>query len=329
MVTIQEGSMIDADKPKPLTPVERRLIEQAAEIMQDDPQQVLFQHTVLCQTFFPYRDQGDEVREWTRTNGQVALFLQAGAVMNPDTGEMLKVGLPFGPKSRLLLAHLNSRALKQGQRCIEIEESSLTAFVKAMQDPLKCKAVAPNGREVRAFKEQLTRLSAANVMLATRTADGHARHRKPRIIDGFEIWFQKNDRQRVLWPDHIDLSPEYFESLQRHAVPLDERALAALGHSAMALDVYSWLAQRLHRIPPGKKVFLPRSILKQQFGAGYARQDNFAHAFREALRQAVSQYNTANVTLSREGLTMTHSLPPVPPRLFAVPALPTAKPNSK
>jgi hypothetical protein len=273
---------------------------------------------VLCQTFFPYRDQGDDVREWTRTNGQVALFLQAGAVMNPETGEMLKVGLPFGPKSRLLLAHLNSRALKQGQRCIEIEEGSLTAFVKAMQDPLKRKAVAPNGREVRAFKDQLTRLSAANVMLATKTAEGRAQHRKPQIIDGFEIWLQRDERQRVLWPDHIDLSPEYFESLQRHAVPLDERALAALGHSAMALDIYSWLAQRLHRIPQGKDVFLPRAILKQQFGAGYARQDNFAHAFKEALRQAVSQYAAAKVSLSSDGLTLSHSLPPVPPRIFPV-----------
>lgn len=321
--------MTDIEKPKPLTPVERRLIERAAEIMQDDPQQVLFQHTVLCQTFFPYRDQGDSMREWTRTNGQVALFLQAGAVMNPDSGEMMRVGLPFGPKSRLLLAHLNSRALKQGTRRIEIQEGSLTAFVRAMQDPLKRKAVAPNGREVRAFKDQLTRLSAANLMLATRTADGRAQHRKPQIIDSFEIWFQKNDRQRVLWPDHIDLSPEYFESLQRHAVPLDERALAALGHSAMALDIYSWLAQRLHRIPPGKEVFLPRSILKQQFGAGYARQDHFATSFKEALRQAVSQYKTANVALTRDGLILMHSLPPVPPRLFSVPALPTDRSDEK
>lgn len=310
--------MADIRKPKPLTPVTRRLVEHATDIMQDDPQQVLFQHTVLCQTFFPYRDQGNHVREWTRTNGQVALYLQAGTVMSPDTGEMLKVGLPFGPKSRLLLAHLNSRALKQGQRRIDIEEGSLTAFVKTMQDPLKRKAIAPNGREVRAFKDQLTRLSAANIMLATRTAEGKAQHRKPQIIDGFELWLQKDENQRVLWPDHIDLSHEYFESLQCHAVPLDERALAALGHSAMALDIYSWLAQRLHRIPSGKDIFLPRSILKQQFGAGYGRQNNFAHAFKEALRQALSQYTAANISLTTEGLTLSHSPPPVPPRLFVI-----------
>jgi hypothetical protein len=35
--------------------------------------------------------------------------------------------------------------------------------------------------------------------------------------------------------------PQYFESLTKHAVPLDERAIAALANSPMALDVYAWL----------------------------------------------------------------------------------------
>jgi hypothetical protein len=192
-----------------------------------------------------------------------------------------------------------------------------------MQDTLKRKAVAPNGRELRAFKDQLTRLSAANIILATTTAEGRARHEKARIIADFEIWFHKDNRQRLLWPDHIDLSPEYWESLQKHAVPLDERALAALAHSAMALDIYTWLAQRLHRIPEGKEIFLPRSILKRQFGEGYTRQNKFGEVFKDALRQALAQYSTANVWLSSEGLGMQHSLPPVPPRLFAVPKLPS------
>jgi hypothetical protein len=43
----------------------------------------------------------------------------------------------------------------------------------------------------------------------------------------------------------VRLSQEYFDSLTAHAVPLDERAISGLAHSAMGLDVYSWLAQRL------------------------------------------------------------------------------------
>jgi hypothetical protein len=36
----------------------------------------------------------------------------------------------------------------------------------------------------------------------------------------------------VLWPSTLRLSADYFESLTRFAVPLDERAIAALAHSA-------------------------------------------------------------------------------------------------
>jgi hypothetical protein len=40
----------------------------------------------------------------------------------------------------------------------------------------------------------------------------------------------------------IELTPKFFASLTEFAVPLDARALAALKHSALALDVYTWLA---------------------------------------------------------------------------------------
>ena len=93
------------------------------------------------------------------------------------------------------------------------------------------------------------------------------------MITAFDLWFPKDERQRVLWPSTIRLSHEYFESLQEHAVPLDERALAALAHSAMALDVYSWLAQRLYRVDPNKPQFIPWTALKAQFGFGYARHE--------------------------------------------------------
>ena len=95
------------------------------------------------------------------------------------------------------------------------------------------------------------------------------------IVSGFDLWFPKDDRQRVLWPSTVSLSHDYFESLQRHAVPLDERALAALSHSAMALDLYAWLAQRLHRIPKPHRQLVPWVALKDQFGQGYGAMCKF------------------------------------------------------
>jgi len=69
------------------------------------------------------------------------------------------------------------------------------------------------------------------------------------FVDMIELWLTKDKNNRVRWSPTLHLNHQYFDSPQKHAVPLDERALAALSHSAMALDIYAWLAQRLHRVP--------------------------------------------------------------------------------
>ena len=143
-------------------------------------------------------------------------------------------------------------------------EASLTAFVRRVQSR------PPTGPELAVFKGQLARLAAATISLAVDYDEGKAVQIDTRIIGGMELWFEKDTRQRVLWPATVRLSLDYFESLQRHAVPLDERAIAALGHSATALDLYCWLAQRLHWVPAaGQRISW--QALHGQFGQGYGR----------------------------------------------------------
>jgi hypothetical protein len=118
----------------------------------------------------------------------------------------------------------------------------------------------------------------------------------------------------------VRLSTDYFESLSRHAVPLDERAVAALAHSAAALDVYAWLAQRLHRIPQGRPQFIPWPALHEQFGQGFTRLRAFREHFLDVLRQVGSQYSEARVEVAqREGLYLSCSPPPVLKRLVVLP----------
>lgn len=145
---------------------------------------------------------------------------------------------------------------------------------------------------------------------------------KSDIIQAFDLWFPKDDRQRVLWPSIIQLSEEYFNSLAKHAVPMDERALFALSHSAMALDIYTWLAQRLHRIPANRPQFIPWAALKAQFGDGYGHMNNFRRVFIQTLRLVHGQYQTAQFEVGAVGMRLFHSMPPVPPRGFVVKKLP-------
>jgi hypothetical protein len=291
---------------KPLSRVQNRLVELCPE----RELEICFQHSVLCQTGLPYRDPGEDVRLWERHQGYAALEIQAGRVLHPATGKYVNVGLPWGPKPRLILAHLNAEALRLDSPEITIEDS-LSAFVKRIRG-------FDGGREIRMFKEQLTRLSNALIRLAMLRGE-RVSQINTHVVTGFELWLPKNDRQRVLWPSTVYLSAEYFESLKSHAVPLNESDLAALAHTAVGLDIYAWLAQRLHRIDPRKPAFIPWTALKEQFGPDYHRMDNFKAFFRKALAQVQRRYKTARIELDNKGMTARTSPPPVGKRLVILP----------
>jgi hypothetical protein len=287
--------------PKQNTIIKDRLIETAG-LLGDDEQDVTFQHSILCQTCLPYRDPGDDVRVWERINGAAHLEVLAGKAMHPELGRLVPIGLPFGPKPRLVLAHINAEALRTNSPEIEME-GTLTAFVKRLK-------LADQGRNMRTIKDQLARLSAASVRLGM-VRDGRAITVNSQIVTAFDLWFPKDERQKVLWPSTVWLSLDYFESLKAHAVPLDERALSALSHSAMALDIYAWLAQRLHRIPKPHRQFIPWPAVKDQFGADYDRLRKFREKFMEALRQVHAVYPAMKIDITGQGLFLYTSPPPV------------------
>jgi len=94
-------------KPRHLTMVKKRSLEASVSIATETLEQLAFQHTVLCQISLPYRNPGDEVKVWERKQGSILLHIEAGYAIDPSTERYAKSGLPFGPKARLILAHLN------------------------------------------------------------------------------------------------------------------------------------------------------------------------------------------------------------------------------
>jgi len=313
------GIEVKVPKPQPKrsgrsTSEERakRLLD-AAKATQNVPTSVLYQHSILCQTGLPYRNPGDDVRIWKRTNGQAKLQVIAGQAYHPGVNDFVELGLPYGPKPRLILAHLNAEALRQQSAEIEVEDS-LTAFVKRLK-------LDSGGRTINTIKDQLARLAACSMRFGA-AWEGHAITLNAQIVTAFDLWFPKEKGQRVLWPSTVRLSTEYFDSLAKHAVPLHDRALMALSGSAMALDVYAWLAQRLHRIERGQRVFVPWSALKEQFGWHYDRMDHFKEVFRPVVRDVHSQYRAAGIELDGQGMTLRHSPPPVKGRTGIVVKVP-------
>lgn len=280
----------------------RRLMDAAAKTAADEPASIVYQHTIFCQTGLPYRDPGDDVLGWERVNGRVHLSIAAGKAMHPGCAKLIQIGLPYGPKPRLIMAFLNGEALRHQSPEIEVQ-ASLTAFVKRLM-------LDPGGRTINTIKDQLTRLSAAHITLGM-VVEGRAITVHSQVVTAFDLWFPKNESQRVAWPSTLRLSADYFDSLTRHAVPLHDAALKALSGNAMALDVYAWLAQRLHRIEPSKSVLVTWPALQEQFGWSYGRLTSFRIEFRRNLAMVRTQYQAAKVELDSRGLTLRSSQSPV------------------
>jgi len=153
------GDAISHDKApvKPPSRVQCRRIKTSVAVALDAPELIAYQHSVLCQTSLPYRNPGSNIRVWDREQGAISLLVKAGQAKNPKTGAWIQLGLPFGPKLRLILAHLNAIALKIGSPEINVGDS-LTAFVRRIQN------YRPNGHQIRLSKPTweiwLLRLSA-------------------------------------------------------------------------------------------------------------------------------------------------------------------------
>jgi len=289
-----------------VTPTTKRLIDAHAEIIDSRADEIAFSHSVLCQTNLPYKPTDERV--WIRDQGNVSLRIEAGAARHPDTGKWVDLPLPHGEKPRLVMLHLNGEALRTGSPVIDVQDS-MTAFVRAL-------GIHVHGRNIRTLRDQLARLAAASIRLGIGSTTI-----KTDVIDAFDLWWPDDAKQRTMWPSTVQLAPRYFDSLTKHAVPLDSRAVAALAHSALDLDIYAWLAQRLHRVPKGKPQTITWGALKTQFGPDYDRTRDFRRKFVLALKTVLTVYPNARIEIADAGLLLWNSPPPVMKKLIVTPRL--------
>ncbi len=294
------------DTPQ-LLAIQNRIISAAVQIEQDDPLEIVYQHSLFCQVALPRSRPEGRMFERAYRNGLVRL--EAGALY--DGHKMIEQPLPAGPKPRLALMHINSQAVKTHSPYIDIG-NSCAEFLRRLG------LNAQSGNTYTLFKREMQALAACRMTL------GFSEGNKKITIDAkpisrFEAWLTANDDERAMWPAELRLSQEYFESLQKHAVPLDARAVSALAHSALALDIYSFLARRLYTLQSPVKVTWHQ--FHAQFGQEYTGQDavkDFKKKLVPAVRASLALYLDAKVEEVRGGLLLKPSMPPVHARSVAV-----------
>ena len=199
---------------------------------------------------------------------------------------------------RLALAWVSTFAVKHRSRQIPIGESA-AEFLRLM-------GLGDDGRRYSALRKQMHALAACRIQLGYlgRTYSGQP-------VEQFDAWMANKDHQRSLWPGVMVLSDGYYRSLIQAPVPLDNRAMIQLKGSAFALDVYVWLAHRLHRID-GQPIEIKWERLREQFGQEYKDLRSFKQEFLRVLKLVLTVYPKARVKPIEGGLLLYASSPPIP-----------------
>jgi hypothetical protein len=207
----------------------------------------------------------------------------------------------------MILLYLQTQALRTGSREVELGRS--------MRDWLGRMGLSWGGETGKALREQATRIAACSLKFFWEGEEGDGWAKGGFVRSGLRFHQRSDeDRQGDLWEDRVLLDEVFYEALQKHPVPLREAALRELSDRSASLDIYIWLAYRLHTL----KGLTPIrwAALREQFGTSYAEGHTFRRDFRKALAPAVAAYPEARVELHDEGIILHPSAPPVAPRLI-------------
>ncbi len=283
---------------------DRRVVEAAAAYLACEDTEVGFLYSGWAQAALPHKRLADDAL-WQVKNDRVTLVVQPG-VRVVETGPPVHVGVPYGSRARLILLYLQSEALRTGRREIELGRS-LNAWLKRMGIPV-------GGKSVSDVRDQAERISRCRMTFQI-TQGNKSGLVNQSIMD--TAMFVEEDEGEGSRPGRMlletaTLSQMFFDQLKKHPVPIEESAIKQIANNSMALDVYCWLAYRLHALSAPTPITW--QALQAQFGQGYGRLDHFRRQCREVLALALSVYPAAKVEQGERGVILHPSPPPVTSR---------------
>lgn len=293
---------VDDDGPYQ-TRLQRRLIDAGCDIRDTPPERIEFLHSAFCHVGLPRRK--TDARVFERRSGHVGMRIEAGQWF--DGSNDIDQPLPYGVIPRLIMIHLSTEAIRSRTRCVGL--GSVRGFLASLG--LQTSGGARGGYT--ALRTQLDALAACRMILSFQS-QGEPVTVDVRPIERFEGWWRQRDASPQYCTGKLELSEWFYSSLAEHAVPVDPRALDAIRHSALTMDVYVWLAQRLCRVKSMHGTKLSWHNLYSQFGQDYRNPKDFKRELRRAIRQVLVVYPDARVREVVGGIVLYPSAPPITPR---------------
>jgi hypothetical protein len=285
---------IEEARRQAVTKRERQSVETAYQVLTDDAARLGFTYSGFALTALPHRT--TDALVWRREGHNLTLIVESGLDQRAKP-----IGLPYGSYARYILLFLQTEAIKTNSREIELG-SSMRCWLNSM-------GVSIGGVTYKAVAEQAKRISTCRLTFFGSGVSRDIRRNGSFVKDAITMSGLIDDDQPTLWQDRVVLEEEFYRALREHPVPVSEAALRAIGPRSMVLDLYVFLAYRLHSLQDNAHVGWPS--IYAQFGFGFASSRRFKQSFLECIQLALAAYPDARVTITDTGLTLHPSRPPI------------------
>lgn len=274
-------------------------LDAAHAVLSDEDMEIDIAHAGFAMASLPHRRTTEQV--WEREGGPIKLLIESGLDSNK-----VPVGIPYGAIARMILLYLQTQAVKTKSRDVELG-SSMNAWLTTMGVPI-------GGRTYKSVREQASRISRCRLTFFERTATAELVRNGAFVRDAILPLDSSKGGQASLWQEFVRLDEGFYQSLIDHPLPLREAAIQEISGKSMAIDLYMWLAYRLHVL--NKPVPVTWGSLRNQFGPEYSVIRFFRRDMLPQLNLALAVYPEARIDIDeRKGITLHPSAPPVPPRL--------------
>ncbi len=290
---IQHG--LDGARARAETKSQRQAIDAAAQVMAEEEFRLGITHAGFAMTSLPHKR--IDAPHWKREGNATKLFVESGI-----DSDGKQIGVPYGSFARLILLYLQTEAIRTGSPEVELGRSMKSWMIRM--------SLSTGGQTYRLVSEQARRISACRLTFFTDRAGIEHRHNGAFVRDAISLSGVADENQPSLWQDKVRLDDGFWQSLKSHPVPVREEAIKAIGARSMAIDVYIWLAYRLHVLT--KSTPVSWAAIHSQFGAGFELQRKTKASFLDALALAMAVYPEASVDVEKSGIIMNPSRPAVP-----------------
>lgn len=281
----------------------RRIAETASAALTREIEggtEVGYSYSAWCLAGLPHRERppGDE---WLIKTDYARLLVRPGArVRDDDAIEPLAV--PSGTLARLLLIDWQTEAYESRSREIHLGKNP-NVLLNRM-------GMSRGGPVSRKLTDQIERLATCTISFQF-GSDQRAVVVNERIVEAYAYvgGVDPRTKRHARMIEKVVLSETFYRELRRHPVLVDRAALGDIQNSPRAIDLYLWLAFRLHALKDETSVSW--TALWRQFGSEFKTLKSFKAEFQEPFALALAAYRQAKVRITDRGLMLAPSPPPI------------------